>query len=254
MRRLLLVLLAAALLLAGALVVLAPASLLATRVERATGGAVAASQVEGTVWRGRGVLAAGDTQLPIAWTLDPESLLHGELQAHIGAFDGVGRVPRADVLAGRDRITLRDVDLTLPLPLAVEALGGRLAQRVGLVADGDLAIRSAQFDWVPPTVNGDLAIVWRGARFSLPTYAPIELGDVTATLVANGERLAGPIENSGGVMDIRGDVMVRPDRSAAIALLLTPRRADDATLARALATVGTPEGSGWRVTWQTPPR
>jgi hypothetical protein len=223
-------------------------------VERATGGALAARQVEGTVWRGRGVLAAGDTQLPIAWTLDPAPLLHGELQAHIGAFDGVGRVPRADVLAGRDRVTLRDVDLTLPLPLAVEALGGGITRRVGLVAEGDLAIRSPLLDWVPPTVNGNLELVWRAARFSVPTYAPFELGEVTATLVANGERLAGPIENSGGVMEIRGDVTLRGDRSAAISLLLTPRRADDATLARALASVGVAEGSGWRVTWQTPPR
>jgi len=254
MRRLLLVLLAAALLLGGAFVLLAPASLLAARVERATGGTLAAGQVEGTVWRGRGVLAAGGTQLPIAWTLDPEPLLHGELRAHIGPFDGVGRVPRADVLAERDRLSLRDVDLTLPLPLAIEALVGRLAHGVGLVAEGDLTIRSAQLDWVPATVNGDLEIVWRAARFSLPTYAPIDLGEVTATLVANGERLAGPVRNSSGVMDIGGEITVHPDRSAAISLLLTPRRTDDATLARALATVGTAEGGGWRVNWQTPPR
>jgi hypothetical protein len=122
------------------------------------------------------------------------------------------------------------------------------------VADGDLAIRSTQLDWVPPTVNGALEIVWRAARLTVPTQAPLDLGDVTVTLVANGERLAGPVANSGGVLDIRGDVTVRPDRSAAIALLLTPRSADDATLARALAVVGTPEGDGWRVTWQTPPQ
>ena len=254
MRRLLLVLLAAAVLLGGAFVVLAPASLLATRVERGTGGALVARQVEGTVWRGRAVLAAANTQLPVAWVVDPPALLNGEVQARIGPYEGAGRVPRADVIAGRDRIILRDVDLTLPLPLAVEALGGGLAQRAGLVADGDLAIRSTQLDWAPPTVNGALEIVWRAARLTVPTQAPLDLGDVTATLVASGERLAGPVANSGGVLDIRGDVTVRPDRSAAIALLLTPRSADDATLARALAVVGTPEGDGWRVSWQTPPR
>ena len=257
MRRILLVLLvllAAALLLGGAFVYLAPASFVTGRLERAMGGNVAVRQVEGTVWRGRGVLAAGDTQLPIAWTLDPESLLYGELRAHIGPFDGTGALPHADVLAGRDRINLRDVDLTLPLPLVTEALQGRLPRRIGLVADGDLTLRSKELDWVPPTINGDLQVVWRAARLSLPTQAPIDFGDVTATLTANGERLAGPVENSGGVMDVRGDIAVRGDRGTAVTLLLTPRRADDATLARVLATVGTPEGSGWRVTWQTPPR
>jgi len=254
MRRLLLVLVAAALLLAGAFVYLAPASLLATRVERATGGTLKARDVEGTVWRGRGVLAAADTQLPIAWTVDPEPLLHGELRAHISAFDGIGRLPRADVVARRNSVILRDVDITLPLPLAVDALGGSIARRVGALADGDLAIRSTRLEWVPPTVNGDLVVVWRNARFGLPTFAPIDLGDVTATLAADGARLAGPVANSGGAMDIRGDVAVRPDRTGTISLLLTPRRADDATLARALATIGSPEGAGWRVNWQTPPR
>ena len=45
-----------------------------------------------------------------------------------------------------------------------------------------------------PAVNGELRVVWRGARFALPTYAPIDLGDVTATLVADGARLAGPVD------------------------------------------------------------
>jgi hypothetical protein len=254
MRRLLLVLVAAALLLAGAFAYLAPASLLATQVERATGGTLAARQVEGTVWRGRGVLAAEDTQLPIAWTVDPTPLLHGELRAHIGAFDGIGPTPRADVVAQRDSLSLRDVDITLPLPLAVDALGGRIARRVGVVADGDLTLRSTRLDWLPPAVNGELVIAWRGARFTLPTHAPIDLGEVSATLVADGARLTGPVRNSGGIIDIRGDVTARPDRSGAISLLLTPRRADDATLAKALAAIGTAEGSGWRVNWQTPPR
>ena len=253
MRRLLLILLAAALLLGGAFVYLAPASLLATRVERATGGTLAARQVEGTVWRGRGVLAAGDTQLPIAWTVDPEPLLHGELRAHIGAFDGVGRLPHADVLAQRDRISLRDVDLTLPLPLAAEALGGRIAQRVGLAAEGDLTIRSTALDWVPPTINGDLRSRLARGPLHVADVAPIDLGDVTATLVA-----------SGGVSRARSRTAAAPGHprrhhrapgpQRGVALLLTPRRADDATLARALATVGTPEGSGWRVNWQMPPR
>jgi hypothetical protein len=254
MRRLLLVLIAAALLLAGAFAYLAPASLLASQVERATGGTLAARQVEGTVWRGRGVLAAEDAQLPIAWTVDPAPLLHGELRAHIGAFDGKGPTPRADVVARRDGVSLRDVDVTLPLPLVVDALGGRIARRVGVVAAGDLAIRSTRLDWAAPAVNGEVVIAWRGARLTVPTQMPIELGEVTATLAADGTRLTGPVRNSGGVIDIQGDVTARADRSGAISLLLTPRRADDATLAKALAAIGSAEGSGWRVNWQTPPR
>jgi hypothetical protein len=234
-------------------VVLAPASLIAGRVETATGGTLKTRNVEGTLWRGRGVLTAGDKQLPIAWTVDPQSLLQGELHAHIGSFDGIDPLPHADVIAGREHIVLRDVDLTLPLPLLTQTLGGRLAQRLGLIADGEVTVRSTQLDWLPPAINGDVEVVWRMARLMLPTNAPLELGDVTAKLSANGQRLTGPLENQGGAMDVRGDVTVNGDRSAAVSLLLTPR-ADDEKLTRALSTVGTPEGNGWRVAWQTPPR
>lgn len=254
MRRLLLLLVVVALVLAGAFVVLAPASLVATRVEKFSGGSVVARNVEGTVWRGRGVLAASGAELPLAWTVDPRPLLEGELRAHIGPYAGVGDVPRADVLAGRERIELRDVDLTLPVPLLSEIVGGRPAQRMGLVADGDVSVRSERLDWIPPTINGDLNVLWRNARLSLPAFPPVDLGDVTARLRADGERLAGPVDNSGGAMDIRGDVTVFPDKRAAVSLLLTPRRTDDSVLAGALAAIGTPEGGGWRVSWQTPPK
>jgi hypothetical protein len=251
MRRLLL-LVVVALVLAGAFVVLAPATLVATRVENFSGGTVVTRDVEGTVWRGRGVLAAAGTELPIAWTVDPAALLEGELRAHIGPYAGVGDVPRGDVLAGRERIELRDVDLTLPAPLLSEIVGGQLAHRAGLVADGDVSVRSERLDWAPPTINGDLNVLWRNARLSLPAFPPVDLGDVTARLRADGERLAGPVDNSGGAMDIRGDVTVFSEKRAAVSLLLTPRRADDTLLAGALSAIGTPEGGGWGVSWQTP--
>jgi hypothetical protein len=96
------------------------------------------------------------------------------------------------VLAGRERVQLRDVEMTLPVPLLSEMIGGRIAHRLGLVAEGDVSVRSASLDWIPPTsVNGNLDVQWRRARFNLPGSAPIDLGDVTARLNANGERLAG---------------------------------------------------------------
>src|SRR5258705_11271931 len=104
MRRFLLILVIAVVLLAGAFVVLAPASLVTGRVERMSAGTLTARNVEGTIWRGRGVLAGSDAQVPIAWTLDPEALLRGELQAHVGPSDRIGNLPPADVIAGRERV------------------------------------------------------------------------------------------------------------------------------------------------------
>jgi hypothetical protein len=92
------------------------------------------------------------------------------------------------------------------------------------------------------------------ARLTLPPMPPLDLGEVTATLVADGSRLAGPVTNQGGDLDIRGEVSTGADGSAAVALTLTPRRTDDAALARLLSALGPPAGGGWRVAWQSPPR
>src|SRR5215210_8281888 len=101
MLRALLVLIIAIALLAGAFVFLAPASLLAPRIEQATGGALSARDVEGTIWHGRAVLAGGGAQLPLAWRIDAGQLLKGELRAHLAGFDAASTTPRGDVVAGR---------------------------------------------------------------------------------------------------------------------------------------------------------
>jgi Type II secretion system (T2SS), protein N len=251
MLRAFVILLVAVALVAGSFVLLAPASLLAGRVEKATGGAFSARDVEGTVWHGRGVIAGGGAQLPLAWTVDATPLVQGELSAHVAAFDGASAAPRADVVAQRNRIGLRNLDLVVPAALVTQATA---VGRIGLVADGEIALATPRLDWTPASLEGDLRVVWRSARLTLPPFPPVDLGELTATLAADGTRLAGPVVNSGGDLDVRGDVSVGADRSTAVTLTLTPRRADDVALARVLAAFGTPEGSGWRVGWRSPPR
>ena len=251
MIRALLILFVAVALLVGAFVVLAPASLLAGRVEKATGGAFSARNVEGTVWRGRGVLAGGGAQLPLAWTVDASPLIQGELRAHVAPFDSASATPHGDIVAGRTHVALRNADVTLPAVLVIQPtpLG-----RIGVVADGDIRLTTPSLDWTPASIEGDAQIVWTMARLTLPPFPPVALGELTATLAANGARLAGPVVNSGGDLDVRGIVSVGADRSADVSLTLTPRRVDDAALTRVLAAFGTPDGAGWRVAWRSSPR
>jgi hypothetical protein len=251
MIRILLIVLIAVALLVGAFAVLAPASLLAGRVEKVTNGAYTARDVEGTIWRGRGVIAGGGAQLPLAWTLDPSPLTQGEVRAHIVPFDNAMAVPRAEIVAGRQHIALRNANVTLP---AVLLLQPTPLARAGLVADGDITLTTPRLDWTPATIEGDARVVWRTARLTLPPFPPVDFGELTATLAANGARLAGPVVNVGGDLDVRGNVSVGADRSADFALTLTPRRADDAALTQLLAAFGTPDGAGWRVAWRLSPR
>src|SRR5438132_13912975 len=99
MLRALVILLITVALLVGAFAALAPASLVAGRVEKVTNGAYTARDVEGTVWRGRGVLAGGGAQLPLGWTVDPSPLVQGELRAHLVPFDTATAAPRAEIVA-----------------------------------------------------------------------------------------------------------------------------------------------------------
>ena len=99
MKRVVVIVLVAAALLAMAVAALAPASLIAPSLERATGGRVVAGEVEGSLWHGRAVLAAGAARLPVAWKLDPVPLLSGEARVRLTPVDGSSNTVRADISA-----------------------------------------------------------------------------------------------------------------------------------------------------------
>ena len=60
--------------------------------------------------------------------------------------------------------------------------------------------------------------------------------------------------NEGGDLALRGQWTMTASDGLALALLLTPRRADQTDLKRALAAIGTADGDGWRVDWRVPLR
>ena len=82
---------------------------------------------------------------------------------------------------------------------------------------------------------------------------PLDLGDVRSTLKADGDVVSGPLGNEGGDLALRGEWKLDA-AGVTLALLLTPRRADQAELKQALAAIGTADGDGWRVDWRVPLR
>jgi hypothetical protein len=229
----------------------APATLLDARLARLTGGVARLADADGTAWRGHGVLAAGSATMPVAWRVAAWPLVRGELHARLAPDAATGiRSPRADVVISGERVSLRDVELTLPAALPA-ALGGRMA---GWVVAGDLAASAAALDWAPPASRGTAQLVWRSARLVAPgAAAPLDLGDVRVELTADGDRLSGPVANSGGDLDLRGELSLRAADGLRLSLAITPRR-PDAQLVQALAAIGTAEGGAWRVEWRAPLR
>src|SRR5512141_2656958 len=123
-RRWLSLLAAVAAVVAVAAVRLAPAALVDVCAARMTGDRLRLERADGTVWQGRGILAAGTAKLPIAWRLDAWPLLRGEFRLHVlpDAPSPAGS-PRADLAIVGDRVAIRDAEVTLPASLLVAASG-----------------------------------------------------------------------------------------------------------------------------------
>ena len=229
-----------------------PATLADARIAAMTNGNVRLTDTEGTIWDARGMLAAGAARIPVAWRIDAWPLLRRELHLHLVRGEGgAAASPKADIAIGRAFVGLRDVEMTIPAAFLSAAAASRAAWPV----DGNVDINTALFEWAPPANRGEVRARWRAATLTVPGSAePLELGDITAALSADGDRTSGPVSNAGGDLAIRGNLALSASGGIALSLVLTPRRADDRELARALSMLGTPDGDGWRVEWRSPLR
>jgi len=230
---------------------LAPASLADARVATMTKGNVHLADADGTLWDGRGILAAGAMRIPVAWRIDGWPLLRRELHLHLVRGEGASASPKGEIAIGRESVALRDIDATIPAAFFGTAAGTSVALAVG----GDVEINASRLDWTPPANHGDARIRWRSASVTAPGRAQaVELGDITIALRADGDHLDGLVSNAGGELDVRGNAALSALSGVQLSLVLTPRRADDRDLARALSMLGAPEGDGWRVAWRVPLR
>lgn len=231
---------------------LAPATLVDGEIARMTGGRLRLAAADGTLWRGRANLVAGATAIPVAWRIDPWSLLHRDLRIRLEPMAGdAARTPRADVAFDGARTVLRDVDVAVPAAALASALPSTAADRIG----GELGIVSGALEWGPSSIRGVARLQWRAARV-LPADrgTSVDLGDVSATLEGSGAELAGPVTNAGGDVAVRGRIVVRANEALLLTATLAPRAAPDPALARALSAIAAPDGAGWRIDARLPLR
>jgi hypothetical protein len=235
--------------LAAAIAALAPAALVGVALERESGGRLALAGTEGTVWRGRGTLVSGNEfRLPLAWSIAALPLATGELRLRLAPHAGGGSTPAGEFALRTGAIAARALDVTLPADLVLAA-----APRAGVRASGDMRLVSASLGWTDSFFTGSARLAWHDARLAVGGSVGTSLGNVLFMLSAAGDRLAGPVSNDGGDLEIRGTVSVSTRGATDVSLVLTPRR-DDPALARQLASIGTAEGSGWRVDFRSGPR
>jgi general secretion pathway protein N len=241
---------AGAVLLAITVLIIAPAALLDARINALSDGRLRLANAAGTLWHGSGelvVLPAG-TRQPLFWRLDAWPLLRGEVRATI-ALDADG-ARSATVAYGRDRLDVRDLDVSLPAQSVLLAA----APKTPLGFGGSLALHVERFVQLPDALDVQLSGEWRdGSVRGSSADATISLGDVRIALNGRGAEINGPLRNSGGDVEIDGQVAVGAAGTARLDATVRPRSSDRERadrIAVALMALGTPDGrGGYRVTW-----
>jgi hypothetical protein len=233
-------------LLACAIVALAPAGLLDPLVASRTEGRVRLADANGFWWRGDGVVTATGTQasVPVAWRIRLLQLLRGRLTiefvpAHTGMPTGTLAVARGEVEA-------HALQFTLPaalLPAFVPALST-------VTPDGDLDVTSASFTWRAAHADGRVDVVWRDAELALVGF-PISLGTIRGAASGTPEGLQGTFENRGGELGARGTWAMRGDAIDGVTTL-TPTIATSPALRAVLPMLGTRDAGGnVRIEWRS---
>ncbi|MDQ2962590.1 MAG: type II secretion system protein N, partial [Pseudomonadota bacterium] len=241
---------ASAVLVAIALLIFAPAALLDARMNALSDGRVRIANAAGTLWHGSGellVLPAGARQT-LFWRLEAWPLLRGDIRATIGLDADGSR--SATVAYGGDRLEVRDLDVSLPAQSVLLAAHPKTPLAVG----GNLALHIERFVQLPDVLDAQLAAEWREASVpGSPADTPIALGDVRIALNGRGAAINGPLRNSGGDIEIDGQVEIAAAGTARLDATVRPRSSDRERanrIALALAALGAPDGrGGYRVTW-----
>lgn len=246
-----LVIVAGATLLAAALIIEAPATLLDPRVADLTDGRVRIAAATGTIWRGAGelTLLPDGVRIPIVWRLEPMPLLRGGLAGSLTAGDA--NRPATFTVEQQDFI-VHDFAIALPatsalriagVPDALTNAGGTLTlDAADLARRGDRLEARANLNWT----NAALAAPLTGTR--------IALGDVRLAAAGSGSEIPATLSNSGGEVDIAGSLVFSTRGTPQIDARIKPRPglpADrNGAIGAALSSIGRADGAGgYRIVW-----
>lgn len=223
-----------------AAIAFAPASLVDSRVNAMTDGQVRLAATEGTVWRGRGTVVMGDgvPRIPLAWQLDPWSLVRGEALITLDApADGVGP-PRGRVTLSVGKANVERLEFTVPAAAVAAGL-----PMPGLQAGGVVEVTVEDLVVAGAVSRGTLRLQWRDARLAATGQSTMDLGTVAATLSARQGALVGPLTARGGTIRIDGETTLAPG-GVRLAARLVPEPTATAADRAALAQLGTPAADG----------
>jgi hypothetical protein len=242
---------AGATLLAAALIIEAPASLLDRRVADLTDGRIRITAASGTVWRGAGelTLLPDSVSIPIAWRLEPMPLLRGGLAGSLTAGDA--NRPATFTVEQEDFI-VHDFAIALPATSVLRTAGVPDALTN---ASGTLTLDAADLARRGDRLEARVNLRWTNAALAAPlTGTRIALGDVRLAADGSGSEIPATLSNSGGEVDIAGSLLFSTRGTPQIDARIKPRPGLPAdrseAINTALSSIGRADGAGgYRVVW-----
>ena len=195
LRRVLLALLFGSIFLAG-LIAFAPAALMGSVLERASGGALTLAQTQGSLWHGSGVAllrqkSRYQTLGNYRWNL---KLFSAALQVQAG--EAAPMTVRYLPFSGR--LNIDNLHITLPasiITVAAPQLGPYQLQGSFEASSDHLALDKGG-------MNGQINVDWMNAASALSTIRP--LGDYRLTLQSNGQVLDAQLHTLSGKLQLDG--------------------------------------------------
>lgn len=198
--------------------------------------------VEGALLSGTAVQAARGTQTVLSdlhWVLRPWTLLLGRATYRLTTssapilLDG-----EAGVGLGGTRIS--NLKASGELRALAAVAGQSFVPMIGQVGL-DLQQLRLRDGW-PSQAEGQLRVIglgWALAR------EPVALGDYQAEVRTEDQDLVALVSTLNGVLDVNGDVRLKPDRSYELSLQLRPRPQAPPMVVNLLRSLGTPDPQGF---------
>ena len=186
---------------AAALIVLAPATLIDARLERASDGRLRLASAEGSLWSGAGWIEIRDADgragvaRRLAWRVLPESLLRGRLVAEV-ELDQAAKP--FSVTISLSRMEIADASISLP----AAALGLGMPRLAPFRLTGEVRVNIPHLSLERGRMDGDATLQWRAAGSALTPISP--LGEYEVHFKAVGPAVHAALRTLEGPLQLEG--------------------------------------------------
>lgn len=184
-----------------ALIILAPATLIDARLERASDGRLRLAGAEGSLWSGAGWIEIRDADgragvaRRLAWRVLPGSLLRGRLVAEVELDQAARPFP---VTISLSRIEIADAGINLP----AAALGLGMPRLAPFGLSGDVRVDISHLSLEGGRMDGDATLQWRAAGSALTPISP--LGEYEVRFKAAGSGVHAVLRTLEGPLQLEG--------------------------------------------------